>query len=75
MPPLQSSRLDTAEGYIIQTEQALARKQIRIAEDNLGTANAYLLTLRDFKKSLTINEIKRYELLKQRADGLGKQIR
>lgn len=75
MPPLQSGRLDTAESHIIQAEHALQRKQIRIADENLGTASAYLLTLRDNKKALTKNELKRYQALKQRSEGLMKQIR
>ncbi len=76
---LQSNRLDTAEEHILQAEQALANSSgslgIRIADENLGTANAYLATLHDHKKYLTENELKRYQALKQRTDGLLKRIR
>jgi hypothetical protein len=76
---LQSNRLDTAEEHILEAEQALANSAgsagIKIADDNLGTANAYLATLNDHKKYLTENELKRYQALKQRSDGLLKRIK
>jgi len=77
--PLQSNRLDTAESFIAQAEQALngspLNNQIRIANENIGTANAYLLTLHDNKRRLSVNEQKRYLSLKLRADNLKKRIR
>lgn len=77
--PLQSKRLDSAEDHIIQAEQALAGSssnvQIRIADENLGTASAYLDTLKDQKKFMTEPETQRYQSLKQRAEMLLKQIR
>ena len=76
---LQSKRLNTAEDFIIQAEQALSRSpsntQIRIADENLGTAHAYLATIYDQRKFLSKHELKRYQTLKQRVDGLYKRIR
>ncbi len=73
--PLQSSRLNTAEDNIIQAERALASSQIRAAESFHGTAMAYLATLADFKKFMTINEEKRFQALNQREKRLSQAIR
>ena len=78
--PLQSIRLEAAEIHIMQAEQALANSsgnetEIRIADENLGTATAYLATLNDQKKYLSENEMKQYQALKQRAENLSKRIR
>ncbi len=76
---LQSKRLDTAESFIVEAEHILDspphRDRITAINENLGTANAYLLTLKDNKKYLSENEKKRYPSIKQRADQLKKSIR
>jgi hypothetical protein len=77
--PLQTKRMDLAEDLIVEAEQALASKPknppVRFAIENIGTANAYLATVNDNKKFLTGYELKRYELLKHRADGIMTRIR
>ncbi|MEE9326385.1 MAG: hypothetical protein V3U71_03745 [Cocleimonas sp.] len=76
---LQSKRLNTAESFIIEAEHILngspQRGRLTAANENLGTANAYLLTLKDNRKHLSENEKRRYQSLKQRANQLKKRIR
>ena len=76
---LQSNRLDSAESYIVRAEKIIAnsprKAEKNLAEENLGTATAYLETLRDNRKFLTKDEHKRRQELKQRADKLSKLIR
>jgi len=75
---LQTDRLNLAENYIGKAEQIVTRsvgeKDNILAEESLGTAKAYLETLRDNKKFLTEQEEKRRLELKQRADQLLKRI-
>ena len=71
---LQTTRLDKAETYIIQAEQALTIQKMRIATNNMGTANAYLDTLKDNLKFLKKPEVKRYHLLRARAKKLASRI-
>ena len=75
---VQTDRLKAAESYIAQAEQAVSSPSKRttkfIAENNLGTAKAYLETLRDNKKFLTDAELKTYHALKQRANMLSKRL-
>lgn len=72
---LQSDRLDSAESYIQQAEQSLSSAgNKQNAANNLGTAKAYLGTLRDHKKYLTKNEFKRYQALTQRTNTLSKRL-
>lgn len=77
--PLQSRRLDTAEDYIVEAEQILAgpphHDQVKVADDTIGSAKAYLLTLKDFKKRLNSHELKRYKVLQQRANGVTNRIK
>jgi len=76
---LQSNRLDAAESYIVRAEKIIAnssgKAEKNLAEESLGTATAYLETVRDNRKFLTKNEHKRRQELKQRADKLSKLIR
>lgn len=76
---LQSNRLDSAESYIERAEQIIANSpgetEKNLAEENLGTAIAYLETVRDNRKFLTKDEYKRRLELKQRADKLINMIR
>ena len=73
---LQSGRLDSAESYILQAEQRLSTGgNKRVAAENIGTAKAYLGTLRDHKKYLTKGELARYQTLLQRSNKLSKRIR
>jgi len=44
------------------------------AKQNLDTAGAYLLTLRDNKKVLSDTQLKRYNSLSQRVSTLRKQL-
>jgi len=75
---LQADRLNQAENYIGRAEQIITHsageKDNILAEENLGTAKAYLETLRDNKKFLTEQEERRRLELKQRADQLQKII-
>lgn len=75
---LQSNRLDSAESYIERAEQIIANSpgetEKNLAEENLGTAIAYLETVRDNRKFLTKEERKRRLELKQRAKTLSKLI-
>ncbi len=64
--PLQSTRLNKAETYIIQAEQAYTNSRTIIAKNNIGTAKAYLDTLKDNLKFLSKSEIKRYNTLRAR---------
>ena len=78
--PLQSKRLEAAETHIMQAEQALANSsdddiEVRVADENLGTATAYLATINDQKKYLSENEMKQFQALKQRAKDLSRRIR
>ncbi len=72
---LQSGRMDSAEGHIIQAERALTASNARVATDNLGTAKAFLATVNDFKKSLNIHELRRYEALKKREASIERTIK
>jgi hypothetical protein len=71
---LQGKRLDTAEANLLQAEQALAASNIPAADNSLGTASAYLATLKDYKKFLNKNEFRRFQLLQERAEGLTRTI-
>ncbi len=75
---LQSNRLDSAESYIERAEQIIAnsprKAEKNLAKENLGTATAYLETVRDNRKFLTKEERKRRLELKQRAKTLSKLI-
>jgi len=64
--PLQSQRLNKAETYIIQAEQALTANRKQLATQDMGTAKAYLDTLKDNLKFLTKTEVKRYHNLRAR---------
>jgi len=76
---LQSNRLDSAESYIERAEQIIANSpgeiEKNLAEENLGTAIAYLETVRDNRKFLTKEERKRRLELKRRAKNLSDSIR
>ena len=69
------SRMDTAETYIAQAEQALENGHVMIADDKLGVATAYLATVADHKKFLSKAELSRYKQLKSRTDRLAKRTR
>ncbi len=73
--PLQRSRLNEAEDHLVSSEQALAASKISAAESYLGTATAYLATLQDFKKSLSLSEEKKLEVLLQREKRLSQAIK
>lgn len=72
---LQMDRMDTAEAYITQAEQALGKGQMMIADDKLGIATAYLATVADHKKFLSKAELDRYNQLTSRIQRLTKRIR
>ncbi|MCF6189555.1 MAG: hypothetical protein L3J51_03665 [Cocleimonas sp.] len=63
---LQAGRMDNAEGHFILAERAISASNVRVANDSLGTAKAFLATVNDFKKSLNIHELRRFEALKKR---------
>ncbi len=71
--PLQTTRLDKAETYMMQAEQAITANRMKLATNNMGTAKAYLDTLKDNLKFLSKNEVKRYHLLRGRAKGIRSQ--
>jgi len=72
---LQGGRMDNAEGHIIQAERAITASNARVATDNLGTAKAFLATVNDFKKSLNIHELRRFEALKKREANIERTIK
>jgi len=72
---LQNGRMDSAEGHIIQAERALASSNTKVATDNLGTAKAYLSTVNDFKKRLSIHELRRFDALKKREANIERTIK
>jgi hypothetical protein len=72
--PLQSSRLNSAEDDILQAEQALSASKVKIAENYLGTAAAYLATVEDYKNRLSSNEKKKYQGLRQREVNISRMI-
>lgn len=76
---VQSDRLKSAESYLVRAEQAISSSpngMTKISADaDLGTAKAYLETLRDNKKFLTDDEKSKYQALKQRASKLTTLIR
>ena len=71
---LQTTRLDKAETYIVQAEQAISIKRMTSATNNMGTAKAYLDTLKDNLKFLSKSEVKRYHLLRARAKNIASRI-
>ncbi len=71
---LQSGRLDSVETYLSQAEQSFSANRKMDAVNNLGTAKAYLGTLRDYKKFLSKEELQRYQALNRRATELTKRI-
>ena len=75
---LQHDRLNLAENYIEKAEGIIANSRGEndkiLAQETLGTAQAYLETLRDNRKFLTEQEQKRRLDLKQRAEELSKVI-
>jgi len=73
--PLQTTRLNKAETYIIQAEQALAANRINIAVNDMGTAKAYLDTLKDNLKFLSKTEVKRYNELRAREKVTATRVR
>lgn len=76
---VQSDRLDSVENYIMQAEQILSssngQEGKRMAENNLGHAKAYLSTLRDNKKSLSKEELARYNTLTQHEEKVSNSLR
>jgi len=65
---LQSSRLEQAEYYITQAEQlSTSDNNKQLAREELGTAEAYLATLTDFRKHLNDQEAAKLKTLKSRA--------
>jgi len=76
--PLQSTRLNKAESYMIQAEQALSSTQagrMNVAINNIGISKAYLATTRDNLKFLTKSEKKRYHVLVARANGIERRVK
>ena len=59
----------------MQAEQLSGEGNKAAATENIGTAKAYLGTLRDYKKFLTKAELNRYKTLNLRAKELSKNIR
>ena len=76
--PLQSTRLNKAESYMIQAEQALSSTQagrMNVAINNIGISKAYLATTKDNLKFLTNTEKKRYHLLVARVKGIEGRVK
>jgi hypothetical protein len=71
---LQSSRLDKAESFMIQAEQAISMNNMRVAQENIGTSNAYILTLKDNFKFLSDEEKSRYNNLKARIEKINQRV-
>ena len=72
---LQSSRLEQAEYYITQAEQLSTSDNNRqLAIEELGTAEAYLATLTDFRKHLNDQETAKLKTLKTRAKVLRRRL-
>jgi len=76
---IQTSRLNSVEDLVYDAESALKSKSNpnykQYATESLGSASAYLLTLKDFKKSMNMEELKRYNYLLQRVSTLQKSIK
>jgi len=76
--PVQTNRLNTVEDLLLDAERMLSRNSgpnsKQYAKQNLDTAGAYLLTLRDNKKVLSDTQLKRYNSLSQRVSTLRKQL-
>ena len=75
---VQTKRLNTVEELILQTEHDLTNSsgssnKIK-AQEKLGTAKAYLATLKDYQKSLTTKELARYKDLTKKSEELSKQV-
>ncbi|MEB8433702.1 hypothetical protein OO007_15795 [Cocleimonas sp. KMM 6892] len=75
--PVQTKRLNTVEDLVVGAERVLSNNTNpnakQYAKQNLDTAGAYLLTLRDNKKILSDDQLKRYNALTQRISVLQKQ--
>jgi hypothetical protein len=75
--PVQTKRLNTVEDLVVGAERVLSNNTNpnakQYAKQNLDTAGAYLLTLRDNKNILSDNQLKRYNALTQRISVLQKQ--
>ena len=76
--PVQTDRLNTVEDLLFDAENVLSRNTgpnpKQYAKENLDTAGAYLLTLRDNKKLLSKIQMKRYNSLTQRVSTLRKKL-
>ena len=76
--PVQTDRLNTVEDLLLDAERVLSNKSVsnpnQYAKENLGSASAYLLTLRDNKKVLSDSQLKRYNSLTKRVSALQKQL-
>ena len=70
--PLQSGRLDNAEEYIMRAQTQM--DQPIFANETLGTATAFLATVKDNKFRLTKEELARYESLLKQSNDLSRQI-
>ena len=72
--PLQSKRLNKSETFMIQAEQAISSNKLKLAKANIGTAKAYLDTLKDNLKFLTKAEVKRYHRLRAKEKLISKTL-
>lgn len=76
--PVQNNRMNTVENLLLDAKRALSQSSDtnskRYAKDNLDTASAYLLTLRDNKRGFSDIQLKRYNSLNQRVSKLQKQL-
>ena len=76
--PVQTGRLNTVENLLYDAERVLKLNSVsnpkQYAKENLDTASAYLLTLRDNKKVLSDSQLKKYNTLSQRVLSLQKQL-
>ena len=70
--PLQSGRLDNAEEYILRAQEQI--NQPILANETLGTANAFLATVKDNKFRLSQAEKTRYELLLKKSKVVSRKI-
>ena len=76
--PVQNNRLNTVENLLQDAERMLSQNTASnsqlYAKENVDTASAYLLTLKDNKRVLSDSQLKKYNTLSQRASSLQKQL-
>ena len=76
--PVQNDRLNTVENLLRDSERVLSQNSVsnpkQYAKENLDTASAYLLTLKDNKRRFSDIQLKRYNSLSERVSTLQKKL-